>query len=953
MSGVLRHIRQLAGGPEAAEPGDADLLGRFTAQRDEAAFADLVRRHGPMVLGVCRRILKNAADAEDAFQATFLILVKKAAGIARPGALGCWLHEVALRTALRARARAAARRQHERQAPEMAQHDFLAAVAWRDLQPVLDEEVRRLPARCREPFVLCYLQGRTYEQAAEQLRCLPGTVSRRLAQARELLRQRLTRRGLTLPAGVLAAALVEGSASAAVAAPLVTVTTRAALACAAGNAAAALPAPVAALVEGGLRAMTLAKTKTALGVVLTVGLLCAGAGLLAREALAPAAPEAGAPPAQAAGKAKADPAPGTQKAEGTVAVTGRVLDPDGKAVPTARVFVLDMPKDIDRFQSEEDVHMEVKDQAPADDGGRFRVRVPRQPVKRDFPAVIAARADGFGLGLYPLTAGPAKGDVVIRLPREKILRVRLVDLQGAPARDVALRLLAVAEKRGESFVAAAGPAPGRPGWFPPLRTNAEGRFEVRGVGPEQAVVLLVRDPRFTPVTLELGKKIKPDAEAGPPAAQEEGEIVRVLDPPRTLRGRVVYADTGKPAAGAVVTAANNFKTTTGPDGHFKLNARWAPNRGEMFMAAQPPPGPGGGPSPYLGMFRFVRQPKGPTVKTPDVVFTLPRGVVVHGKVVEAGSGKAVGGAGVCLVPRQKPVASPDFFAAHPAVGLTHPVYAKADGAFALTVPAGTGTLIVKAARPDYVPVATSMGELATGKPGNQPLYAHAIQVVDVKAGDDAQGFSVRLRRGVPVKGKLVGPDGQPVRGAKMLTRLATSSFLMGFVEGRAVDVPDTGFELGGCDPKRPYPVVFFQEKKGWGAVVELPGKDAAGPLTVRLEPCGKAKVRFVNPEGQPVEGHWPSVEVVLRPGPAWNDQKAALQNIPAADTVNLANVLLGSYQFTNFRTDADGRVTLSNLIPGVTYRISSLSSRDPVLREFTVRPGETAELKDVVLRRVN
>jgi RNA polymerase sigma factor (sigma-70 family) len=947
MSGVLRHLRKLAGAPDPAEPDDAELLERFTTRRDGAAFADLVRRHGPMVQGVCRRILRNPHDADDAFQATFLILVRKAGAIARPGALAAWLHEVALRTALRARASAQLRRQHERQVPEMPQSDFLAAVAWRDLQPILDEEVRRLPAHYREPFVLCYLEGRTYEQTAERLRCLPGTVSRRLAKARELLRQRLTRRGLTLPAGVLTAALAEYATSAAVAGPLVTTTVEAALASAAGHAAAA-SAPVAALVEGGLRAMTLTKVKAVLGVLLAVGLACAGAGLLAQADPAPEPPPAAAskaalPAATARGGDKG------KDAGGLVPVTGRVVGPGGRPVPGARVLVLDLPADIGRFQSEEDVHMEVKDRARGDAAGRFHVRVPRPATKRELPAVIAARADGYGLGLYPVSSVPGKGEVVIRLPRERVLRVRLMDLQGAPARDVAVRLLGVVEKRGESPVAAASPRGHVPGWFPPLRSDAQGRFTVRGVGPEQGVMLLVNDARYAPASLPLGE-VFAKLEPGHTARGGDKEVVQILDPPRTLRGRVVYADTGEPAAGAVLTA-NGTRARAGADGRFRLSPRWAPSQDRVYVAAEPPPGPGGSPSPYLGWEAFLPAPKGPGVKVAEHTFPLPRGVVVSGKVVEAGSGKPVAGAGVCYFAPSKPAAQPDFFAGHPAAGLVHPVYTKRDGSFALAALPGSGMLLVKAARPDYVPVETSLRELTGGTAGGQRVYAHAVQPLDVKAGAARQAVTLTLRRGVTVKGRLVGPDGEPVAGAQLLSRLNTSTLTMGFVEARALPVPEAGFELGGCDLKKSYPAVFFHEKRGLGAVVVLPGKQDAGPLTVRLEPCGKATVRFVNAAGEPVEGHWPEVEVVLTGGPSWADPKAAMKGLRAADTVNLANLYRGSYQLTDFRTDDKGRITLPNLVPGATYRITSTGPGGPRVREFTVRAGETRDLGDIVLGR--
>src|SRR5207253_4232819 len=136
-------------------------------------------------------LLGNEHDVEDAFQATFLTLARKAGSISNRASLGGWLHAVARRTAIRARAQATLRRRHEQAVREARQEDFITAVAWRDLQPLLDEEVGRLPEIYRIPFLLCYLEGQTYRAAAVHLSCPVATVSRRLAQARELLRQRL------------------------------------------------------------------------------------------------------------------------------------------------------------------------------------------------------------------------------------------------------------------------------------------------------------------------------------------------------------------------------------------------------------------------------------------------------------------------------------------------------------------------------------------------------------------------------------------------------------------------------------------------------------------------------------------------------------------------------------------------------------------------------------------
>jgi RNA polymerase sigma factor (sigma-70 family) len=289
LAGVLRSLRRFAGaaGPD---PGDAQLLEQFVARRDEAAFAALLRRHGPLVLGVCRQVLRHAHDAEDAFQATFLVLARKAATISRREALAAWLHRVALNVARTARTAAARRRSHERQAALMSRATP-PEDGGPDWQPLLHEEVNRLPDKYRLPVVLCYLDGKTHEEAAGELGWPPGSVKGRLARARDLLRARLARRGLALTAAVLAPGLTR----AAVPAALAEATLQAALPFAAGAAASGVSASAALLAERALKAAALKPLLVALLVALAAA---AGAGattLLAGRTRPPAPQPAPAP----------------------------------------------------------------------------------------------------------------------------------------------------------------------------------------------------------------------------------------------------------------------------------------------------------------------------------------------------------------------------------------------------------------------------------------------------------------------------------------------------------------------------------------------------------------------------------------------------------------------------------------------------------------------------------
>jgi RNA polymerase sigma factor (sigma-70 family) len=290
---VLRQLRRIAAVPGASELSDGQLLERFARQRDEAAFATLVRRHGPLVLGVCWRGLRQAEDAEDAFQATFLVLARKAGSIRWQASIANWLYEVASRVTANVRGASARRRRQERQVVEIPPVQTRPEPDDRELGRALDEELRRLPERYRAPLLLCYLEGQTRDEAAQQLRCPLGTLKHRLERGREMLRRRLSRRGVTLSATLLAAALAHHTAGAGVPIPLAAATLQAAVHFAAAKKGGGISGTAATLAEGVLRGMVLTKWKLATALVLALGLLAAGAGLLPR-------PEAAAPPAQPA-----------------------------------------------------------------------------------------------------------------------------------------------------------------------------------------------------------------------------------------------------------------------------------------------------------------------------------------------------------------------------------------------------------------------------------------------------------------------------------------------------------------------------------------------------------------------------------------------------------------------------------------------------------------------------
>jgi serpin B len=288
VASVIQHLRNAVTRPQPAEDADGVLLARFLGDNDEAAFTALVKRHGPMVLGVGRRVLADDHDAEDVFQATFLVLARRAKALRQSASLASWLYGVALRLSLKARVRASRRHRRETRSglmshdegdrgpaePCQAGTDPALSAAHRELRTVLDEELGCLPEKYRAPLVLCYLEGLTNEEAAARLQWPVGSVKGRLNRARDLLGNRLTRRGVGLAAPVLGAVLAE-TASATLPSHLLSITVRAAADFAVGQAVPTTGVSVGAveLTQGALRAMTFHKFKVVAGAIAVLAVL--------------------------------------------------------------------------------------------------------------------------------------------------------------------------------------------------------------------------------------------------------------------------------------------------------------------------------------------------------------------------------------------------------------------------------------------------------------------------------------------------------------------------------------------------------------------------------------------------------------------------------------------------------------------------------------------------------
>jgi hypothetical protein len=336
----------------------------------------------------------------------------------------------------------------------------------------------------------------------------------------------------------------------------------------------------------------------------------------------------------------------------------------------------------------------------------------------------------------------------------------------------------------------------------------------------------------------------------------------------------------------------------------------------------------------------------------EVDLALPRGVLVRGRITEAGSDRPV--AGACVLYNGQ---------------WMNRALSAADGSYSLGVPAGAaGPLTVSAPTDDFIPQVIGSAEILAGKKGGDRVYYHAVVPLGLKPDDKVKEVPVVLRRGVTLRGRLVGPDGGPVKDTILFVgghRPPHEKYL------HPIRVRDGRFELTGCDPERTYRLVFIEHPAGvvpmfglealntygqlWltallgeqnklGAAVEVSAKEAAaGPVEVRLAPCGSARVRFVGADGKPLARHKPWVQLVVTPGPPSN--QAIRDGKLAAEVVTLISQHADP---SEPRADGDGVLVLRGLVPGATYRIKQARLEGEVLEDFTAEAGKMRELTVIV-----
>jgi RNA polymerase sigma factor (sigma-70 family) len=932
---VLRHVRELTLAPGTRELTDAQLLLRFASDHREEAFAALMQRYGHLVWGVCRHVLRHDHDAEDAFQATFLVLARCSASIRKHEALASWLHSTAYRIALRARRAAATRRAHESRGKPMPVERPFPETVLREALALVDEEVQRLPQRQRAAFVLCTIEGKSLAEAAEQLGWKQGTVSGTLARARRRLEQRLTRRGVTLSAVVTAVALGRQAASAALPAGLAHSTTQAAVLHAAGKMAtgALVSEAATALAEGVTRTMILTKFKVATLLLLAVGV----AGLLTHQALAGkqrAAEEQAAAPAPAAdtkpagpqGKGAAAGAP-ARKDDAAAEVTGVVLGADGKPCAGAQLFLW-----TSAVKNKADMPMLATTGAD----GRFRLAVAR--ADRDRDAKIVARAKGLGPDWAEVARIDKGGDVTLHLAKDDVpINGRIIDLEGRPVAGVTIQVLRLEQSELKSWIDKA--KQGISGHqqrelasialdgLTRLTTGKDGRFQLSGFGRERVVLLSVSGDNIEHCIFWVMTRSAPVAGLRPgPYGTYSATFTHHALPSKPIIGTVRDKATGKPLAGITVASSmyNNRWATTNEKGEYRIVG--AAKHDKYSLSA--------GNAPYLNSTKMDIADT-PGLEPLVVDFDLERGIAIKGRLTDKSTGKPVRGDVSFLPLADNPNLKNYTELGKLQIIASNEAQAKADGTYTVTAIPGPGVLAVRADDEDHF-AAAEIEEVKLSQPYILEGYHALIRVNPSETDPKSTHWDVALTPGQALTGTVLGPDGRQLSGVRA-AGLNGSPPLFDRSEWK---LPGASFTVSGLSPKKPRSLLFIHPEKKLAKMLTV-GSDKPGPLEVRLEPTGALAGRVVDAEGKPLVGL--QVKLLLSYKP--ENRKG----LPTELRLNFEFVNKVMNQETT--TNSDGKFRIEGLVPGLKYLLNVHKEMDFLAGcardDLTVTAGKTTDLGEL------
>jgi RNA polymerase sigma factor (sigma-70 family) len=942
---ALRQLRRLLDDGVVAGLADEQLLDRFVDGRDGAAFEALVARHGPMVLATCRGVLKDAHSAEDAFQATFLTLARKAASLRSADSLGCWLHQVARRAAVEANTAAARRLSRERPGLAIETPDVRERTAGEDDRPILHEEIDRLPERYRAPIVLCYLEGMTHEQAAGHLRWPVGTVGSRLARARELMRGRLIRRGVTASAAV--ASMAAGMARAAVPASWA----REAVEAATGGPASA---GVAALTFTITRGLTMTRIKLASTAALAAFALGA-AGLLA-----PGAFQDSGPSMKPAGQAKApapaarDTAPASSRPGEVFEIGGLVLTPDHRPVEGASVRLVDIDSPLE---------------AKSGQDGRFLFRVPQSVVdgfrvghRERYPRMVAS-APGFapglawgafdlahfnlGWGLMLAEAGPPiEGRIVDLEGRPAVgVRVEAKDLWYSWAGDLTPWIASVKAGGINGIWRELANLPMEP---PAVAiTGEDGRFRLDGPGRDRVAGLLVSGPSIATETVYVLGRDAPEVRTVDKSKVEPRPFVlhaprfqHAAAPSRPIEGTLLDKDNGRPIAGVTIranidregdhTMIPGIEARSDDRGHYRLTGLPRAAGYRLFLFPKDS-------APYPNT-SFVVPASTPGTDPIPFDIALKRGVLVRGRVTDKATGRPVKGFVDAYTFSDNPHAKdfPGF-----ADGYRSAAHFKEDGRFEVVALPGRGILAVRAyddlyrggvgaeaiKGPRFGP--EEDGEFDTLPERLDARGYHTMAGIDFAPSADPATLEIQVDPGRTISMTAVDPDGKPVGGTRVMG--------LGDIYPSPTPCDSPTFEVHGYDPSEPRRVTVAHMGRKLIGSVYIKGA-VAGAMTVPLRPWGAVAGRVVDDEGRP------------RPGiNLWNTGGIDPKN-PEEDGVLPARF----WDDSSIVTDADGRFRVEALIPGLKYGASAaygIRGLGKVFEGLIVAPGESRDLGDLKIIR--
>ncbi len=939
LGAALRQLNRLFADGVVGGLSDAQLLNRFLIHGDAVAFEALLGRHGPMVLSVCRGILRDPHDAEDAFQATFLVLVKTGGTIRGGDALGGWLHRVAHRVANQANVAAARRRRLEREVGQMAVATSTTGLAASDeLLPALHEEIARLPEEYRLAVVYCDLEGMTQAQAAGQLHWRKRTLQHRLAQGRARLRRRLARRGLE-PDGATLGAVLLREARAAVPAGWSASTVRAAVATVNhALTAGVVSAAAKELTQEVFKLMLLQKLILASATLLTAGLIAWGASAalvsLGQEPSQKPAAKPNLALQQQAKTAVPQPEPNPLEIPGKVTFRGRVLAPDGRRVRGAKLYMTLAWG----YPHEPSPSPEYGTTGP---DGRFRFAVPEEIFGDQF-TVVAATAPNYGAGWVEVSALGQRDDLTIRLVEDDVpINGQIIDLEGKPIPGAILRLMQINVALGEDLGLWLEAVKAQKGErleleqrylkrftiAVPLQvtTDSAGRFRLTGIGRNRLVAVQLDGP--TIVSEHLHMLTRP-GEPGDPRLVDTyygANFRHAAAPSKPIVGVVRDADTKQPLAGVTIRSSalatgqkgtfqefDLVRTVTDAQGRYRLTGM--PKRAGNQIVAIP-----GRDQPYVSIHTYVSDRPGLDPVTADI--ELKRGVWIEGKITDKVTGQPLRGRVEYFALSSNPNLRdfPGFNGTFPFIN-DFGVQTLEDGSYRFVGLPGL-SLVAVWYLDNYLRAPDRDDEYGTKESSlsTAPYHADytinygALAPIDPPKGVDSVTRDVTLDPGWKIKGTVLGPDGQPLAGARR--------FFMGI--GRSYwerDPMKTAEFTGWFNPRRP-DVLFHHPEKGLVGVAPRP-KENGSSINVRLELGAAVTGRLVGADWQPRAGAELEMSFHPKGWEFWID-----------------------YPPRRITTDREGRFRVACLLPGYEFRLSDDKGELPF--GDNLRLGQTKDLGDV------